>query len=95
MTKISKEELLKIAQISQLRLDEHEIAPLAKQIQDLLTYAERVREVVAGDIEQPSNQNVNVLREDVVAKTNPEPILERAPEREQDYFVVPKIIENK
>ncbi len=94
MIKITKEELLKIAQISQLRLNEDEIEPLIGQIQAVLTYAERVQEV-AGDIALPSNKNVNVLREDVIVRTSSQPILEQAPEREEDYFVVPKIIENK
>lgn len=94
MTKITKQELLKISQISQLRLYEDEIDPLIKQIQDVLSYAERVQEVI-GDAEIPSNKNVNVLRQDVIVRTDSEPILQQAPEREQDYFVVPKIIENK
>jgi aspartyl-tRNA(Asn)/glutamyl-tRNA(Gln) amidotransferase subunit C len=94
MTKITKEELLKIAQISQLHLYEHEIEPLVQQIQDVLTYAERVKEVI-GDGQEISNKNINILRDDVVFKTDPEPILSRAPEREHNYFVVPKIIESK
>lgn len=94
MTKITKQELLKIAQISQLRLDEDEIMPLIKQIDDLLTYAQRVQEVV-GEAEIPSNKNLNVLRQDLVVRTDSQQILQQAPEQEQDYFVVPKIIENK
>jgi aspartyl-tRNA(Asn)/glutamyl-tRNA(Gln) amidotransferase subunit C len=94
MTKITKDELLKVAQMSKLRLQEKEIPSLIKQIEDLLTYAERVKEI-AKDIELPSNKNVNVMREDVVIATDPEPILARAPEREEDYFVVPKVIESK
>ena len=94
MTKITKQELLKISQISQLRLYEDEINPLIKQIQDVLSYAERVQEVI-GDAEIASNKNVNVLRQDVIVRTDSEPILQQAPEREQDFFVVPKIIENK
>ncbi|MGE0206575.1 MAG: Asp-tRNA(Asn)/Glu-tRNA(Gln) amidotransferase subunit GatC [Candidatus Babeliales bacterium] len=94
MTKITKQELLKIAQISQLRLDEADIEPLIKQIQDVLTYAERVQEV-AEDIQMPSTQNINVLREDMIVTTVAQPLLDLAPEREEDYYVVPKIIENK
>jgi aspartyl-tRNA(Asn)/glutamyl-tRNA(Gln) amidotransferase subunit C len=93
MTKITKEELVKIAHISQLRLYEEEIPSLIKQIQDLLTYAERVKEV-ADDTQLPSDKNSNVVREDVVVRTDPEPLLDQAPEREDDFFVVPKIIEN-
>jgi aspartyl-tRNA(Asn)/glutamyl-tRNA(Gln) amidotransferase subunit C len=94
MTKITKDELLKIAQMSKLRLDDDEIPSLIKQLEALLTYTERVQEV-AKEIELPSNKNVNVMREDVVVRTDAEPILERAPEREEDYFVVPKVIESK
>jgi aspartyl-tRNA(Asn)/glutamyl-tRNA(Gln) amidotransferase subunit C len=94
MTKITKQELLKIAQISQLRLDEDEIMPFVKQIDDLLTYAQRVQEVV-GEAEVPLNKNINVLRQDLVVRTDSLQILQQAPEQEQDYFVVPKIIENK
>lgn len=94
MAIITKDELLKIAHISNLKLYEEEIPSLIKQIQDLLTYAERVKEV-ADEVDQPSHKNVNVVREDVVVFTHPESFLAQAPEREGDFFVVPKIIENK
>ena len=94
MTKISKEEVLKIAEISRIRLSEDEIEPMIKHLEGVLSYAERVQEIAA-DIEEPSNKNVNVFREDVVVKTDPETILCQAPEREEDYFVVPAIIESK
>lgn len=95
MAKITKEELLKIAQISQVRVYEHEIPSLLKQIEDLLTYAERVQEVAADIEDDQSYQNVNVMREDVIIKTDDEPILNQAPEEEENFFVVPRIIENK
>jgi len=94
MTKITRDELLKIAQMSKLRVHDEEIPSLIKQLEDLLTYAERVKKI-AKDIELPSNKNINVMREDVVIPTDPEAILARAPEREEDYFVVPKVIESK
>ena len=92
MTKITKEEVLKIAHMSRLDIHEDELAPLAKQLGEVLSYAGRVQEV-AELVEEPSNRNVNVFREDVVVKTDPEPILSQAPEREDDLFVVPTILE--
>lgn len=92
MTKISKEEILKLARISKVDIHEDEIVPLLKQLQDVLSYAERVKEV-ALEVEEPSIKNVNVFREDVVVKSDPEPILSRSPQREEDYFVVPAILE--
>lgn len=93
MAKISKEEVLKIARLSNIDVHEDEVDSLTKQLADVLSYAERVKEVAA-DAEEPSNMNVNVFREDVVVKTDPEPVLSQAPEREDNFFVVPKILEN-
>ncbi len=94
MAKVSKEELLKIAKMSKVELLADEIAPLQKQVEDVLSYAERVQEVAA-DTTAPLNNNVNVFREDLVVKVDTRAILERAPEREDDFFVVPAIIEGK
>lgn len=93
MTKISKNEVFKIARISSLDVREDEVPVIMKQLQDVLTYAERVTEVAA-DAEEPSTKKINVFREDVVAKLDPEDVLSRAPEREQDYFVVPAALES-
>lgn len=93
MTKISREEIVKIAAISNVDLHENEIQPLVEEIEQVLSYAQGVTEFAA-DIQEPSTKNVNVFREDVVIPTEPEPILDQAPEREENYFVVPMILES-
>lgn len=93
MTKISRKEILKIAQLSRLELRDDEIPALMSQLERVLTYAERVQEIV-GKVEEPSSRNVNVFREDVIVRCDAQEILAQAPEREGDYFVVPKIIES-
>jgi len=90
--KITKEEILKIANMSNLDLHDDEIPSLIKEIDDVLTYAVRVKEVAA-DVEEPLTKNVNMFREDVVVKTNPELVLSRAPEREENFFVVPAVLQ--
>jgi len=91
--KISRDEILKLARMSRLALHEDEIEPLAKQVEQVLTYAERITELAA-DVEEPSTKNVNVFREDVAVPQSPEPILAQAPERESSFFAVPAILEN-
>lgn len=93
MTKITKEELLKIAKMSRLELLDSEVEPLIKQIGDLLSYAERVCEIAA-DVQIPSNKNVNVFEADVSKQTDPAPFLAQAPEKEGGFFVVPKILDD-
>ena len=94
MTKVSKEEVKKIAQMSALEIHDDEIVSMIKQLEEVLTYAECVQEIAA-EIEEPSDKNINIFREDVVIKTDSEAILERAPEREDNFFVVPSILEDK
>jgi len=93
MAKISREEVLKIARMSHLELHEDEIPALIKQLDDVLSYAERVKEVTA-HVEEPSSRNVNVFREDVATPSNAESILAQAPEREGSYVIVPTILEH-
>lgn len=92
MAKITREDVLKIAKMSQLAIHEDEIQSFVNQLEQILSYAERVNEIAA-DISEPSNRNINVFRDDVIDKTDPEPILDQAPVREGDYFVVPVILE--
>ena len=93
MTKITKEEVLKMAKLSKIEIKESEVDPMVKHLEDVLSYAEMVREI-GEDVEVPSNKNVNVLREDVCVKTDPAPILNQAPGGEDNFFVVPKILDN-
>lgn len=93
MAIISKEELKKLAQISGLELHEDELASFTAQVDGVLTYAARVADI-AKDVSIPSGKQVNVLREDVAQPCSKEAVLSQAPEREQDYFVVPVIIQS-
>ncbi|MEX2438000.1 MAG: Asp-tRNA(Asn)/Glu-tRNA(Gln) amidotransferase subunit GatC [Candidatus Babeliales bacterium] len=94
MSKLTREELLKIAYISRLELYDAEVPALHQHLSDVLTYAERVNDL-AREVTLATGKNINVFREDVVESTNSEPILERAPEREENFFVVPRIIEQE
>lgn len=92
--KITREELLKIAKQSAITLPEDEIEGLRTQLETVLSYTERVKDV-AQDVVESSTKNVNVFREDVIIRTDYQPILAQAPVREENYFVVPVILENE
>jgi aspartyl-tRNA(Asn)/glutamyl-tRNA(Gln) amidotransferase subunit C len=94
MAKISKDDVLKIAAMSHIELQEEEIPALISQLEDVLTYAERVQKIAA-DVQEPQIKNVNVVRDDVVVPSDAQAILARAPQREDDFFVVPSILEDK
>jgi aspartyl/glutamyl-tRNA(Asn/Gln) amidotransferase C subunit len=96
MKKISKEELIALARLSRLELFEDEIPAIQQQIEAVLAYAARVSEAVTGneDNDVPA-KNINIFREDVVKNTDSEPIIEQSPIHEENFFVVPSIIEHK
>ncbi len=93
MAKITKEEVIKIARISHIELHEDEIAPLVQQLESVLSYAERVNDIAARVDELP-HKAVNIFRDDIVIPTDPEPIIGQAPQAEEHYFVVPRILES-
>jgi len=90
--KITKEEALKIAAFTKLTIDDSEIDAVVQRLQDVLEYAERVQDM-AKDIDIPANKNINRLRQDIVISFDSTKILNQAPEAQDNYFVVPKIIE--
>jgi len=94
MALISREEIIKIAHLSRIEIKESEIEGVTNHIQAVLEYAQRVQEVAA-QIEEPSDKNINVLREDVIVKTDKDLVLAQAPMREADYFVVPAVLDNE
>lgn len=94
MTKITKEELQKIARLSHILLPDDEAAALVSDIDSVLTYAARVCEIAADVEEEGDHKRVNVMREDTVVPTDAQPFLAQAPERIEDFFVVPMILES-
>lgn len=93
MDKITKEEVLNIAALSKMTIHEDEVDAAMKRLQDVLEYAQRVQDI-AQDVEIPSHKNINHDREDLVVKTDSQTILKQAPNSEDNYFVVPKILDN-
>lgn len=90
--KITKDELLKIAQQSCLKLSNEEASLFAEQIKTILEYADQLQQV--GLTKEAENvRNVNVLREDIATPCNAEAVLAQAPQTNGRYFVVPKILD--
>lgn len=92
MTRITHEEIIKIARMSHIELTQEEIEKMQTHVEAVLSYAERVQDI-AKDVDIALLKNSNIEREDSIVQCNPEPIRAQAPEREGDYFVVPVIIE--
>ena len=95
MTKITLEDVRKVAQLARLELPDEEIKIYTEQLEKILGYVEQLEKV---DTEKvvPTTRAVevtNVLREDSLEESNiREELLSLAPNREGDFFKVPKIL---
>lgn len=92
MNIVDKAEVLKIAEISKIAVTEQEIESIIKQMQEVLSYAARVTEIATELDDLVSQKNINFVREGLAGASTPEALLERAPQQEEQYFVVPKIL---
>lgn len=93
MIKITREDILKLGQISNISLTDEEIPPLVEKLQAVLSYAEYLKEVAeAQQACEPMPKNSNIARNDEVIPTPAEPLLALAPQREDHFYVVPMIL---
>jgi len=92
MQAITKEDIMKIAHLSHIKITDEELEKMRSHLVAVLGYAERIKDI-AKDVDLVGQKNMNIFREDVVIKTDPESIRTHAPEREGNYFVVPVILE--
>ena len=93
--KVSKEEILHIANLANLNLEENEIDNYLENLDEILNFAEIVNNVPVDDLDITigANETKNVFRKDEVKifKDN-EALLQNAPEQEQHMFKIPKVI---
>ncbi len=93
--KITKEEVLHVADLARLDLDAASIEKFAGQIGDILEYVAKLNEIDTEGI-QPTSHAIsltNAFREDEPGQSlEPEQALANAPEREEGNFVVPKVV---
>ena len=92
MATFTKEELLRIAELSALKLEEKEIEPFVTGLQSVLSYAQQLEQCVTTH-DQGSVKSINVFRDDKAMQKDSSLILELAPQKEESYFVVPAILE--
>ncbi len=92
MVKISREDILKLGRSASLNLTEDEIPLMMNNLQTVLSYAAHLKDIAQTYQGLAMPKNSNVMRNDEVIETSSEPLLEAAPQREDNYFVVPVIL---
>ena len=98
--KISREDVLRVADLAYLDLSETELETYRAQIDEILEYIGKLNEIDTANVEPMAqvladDQTADAtLREDVVFPCDvAAEILKQAPDPEPPYFRVPKVIE--
>ena len=92
---VSREEILHIANLAQLTLEENEIEKYQTNLQEILNFANIVNNApVEGlDVTIGANEAKNVFRKDEVKVfEDVDSLLQNAPTQEQHMFKIPKVI---
>ena len=95
MTKITKEEVKKVAHLARLELNENEINNHAQQLEKILDYIRQLENLDTDEVPCTTRaiEVMNVFRKDETKNSEfNEELLELGPSREDKYFKVPKIL---
>lgn len=98
--KITREDVLYVAQLAHLELTEEEVEKFRAQLDGILSYIDKLKELNVSGVE-PMAQILEAhaapeatLRDDVVRPCEvSQAILQQAPQAKAPYFRVPKVIE--
>lgn len=94
--KIDLETIKKISHLARLEFDAEGAEKMKKDMTQILDWVEQLNEVDTTGVEPLTTMSseVNVMREDVVGEhLSHEAGLKNAPQRDADYFRVPKVLE--
>lgn len=95
--KIDESQVRKVAQLSRLELDEHEVEQFSGELSSIIEYIEKLNELDVDDVEPLAHclPIHNVFREDVVKPSlENASALANAPDKHDGYFKVPKVLDD-
>ena len=91
-----KNSLLKLGKLSKIKIDDDKLSSLSKDLGSILNFIDRLQSLDTDEVDTTSNSldQPLVMRDDIaIDKNSANEVLENAPEKELDFFSVPKVIE--
>lgn len=96
-TKIDEAQVRRVALLSRLELSDEEVAQFSTQLSAIVEYIEKLNELDTENVEPLAHclPVYNVFREDIPRPSlSNDAALSNAPQREDEYFKVPKILDD-
>jgi len=95
-SRIDEQQVRHIGMLSRLELTDEEVRLFSEQLSQILAYFEKLQELDTQDVEPTAHALPinNVFREDEPGEPfDPDTALANAPEREANFFRVPKVLD--
>jgi aspartyl-tRNA(Asn)/glutamyl-tRNA(Gln) amidotransferase subunit C len=93
---VDKDTVRRIAKLARIALEEERVEPMERELNGILAWVEQLQEVNVDGVEPMTSVVAQKLkmREDVVTDGNiAEAVTANAPLSEDNFFVVPKVVE--
>ena len=91
-----KDSLYKLGKLSKIQIDESKLKSLSSDLGSIIEFIDRLKSIDTDNVDPTSNSldQSLVMRDDIASDVNSaNEILENAPQKELDFFSVPKVIE--
>lgn len=92
---ITNEIVDRVATLAKLKFNSEEKDLIKKDLNRMIEFIDKINEVNTEGVEPlvHMNNEINVLREDIVEETiTQEQALKNAPQKDSDYFKIPKVL---
>ena len=97
MNRITEDQVKKVAELARLKLNSNQVKHHAEQIEKILDYVNQLEKIDTTGVASTTRaiEVINVLRSDANNRfEDRDELLNLAPDREDDFFKVPKIIKS-
>ena len=91
-----KKSLLKLGKLARISISDDKLNNLSQDLNSILEFVDQLKEIRTDQVDPTSNslnQKLEVRDDKVENKNSAEDVLENAPEKEMNFYVVPKVIE--
>lgn len=92
---VTRKDVEYIAELARLKFNNQELDNFTEDLNEILTYIDKLNELNTDNIEPLSHpvEGTNAFREDIVKPSIPtEEALKNAPDKDESFFKVPKVI---
>ena len=93
---IDKETIKHISKLARISLDDKKIANLSKDLSSILKFIEKLNKLNTDDIKPLTSiidASLKFRKDEILEGKIREQILKNSPEKNEEFFVVPKVVE--